>query len=147
MNDLCPGVLHHCPLLKLKLHTMTTEPHLSHLPTQVYISAIKALRHLDPSGVTLEAVSHPVRTYLKARLDTIRQIVTSLTDPETSELLEPASNAGGDEHLRGEGGTDAELADVDPDEVLGDEVAMLKWLPDPMQVSFCLNMPGARAQR
>jgi anaphase-promoting complex subunit 2 len=59
---------------------------------QVYVSAIKALRQLDPTGVTLEAVSDRVRTYLKARADTIRQIVTSLTDPETSELLEPAGS-------------------------------------------------------
>ena len=49
---------------------------------QVYVCTIKALRHLDPSGVTLEAVSERVRGYLKARSDTVRQIVTSLTDPE-----------------------------------------------------------------
>ena len=61
-----------------------------------YVSAIKALRQLDPTGVTLEAVSDRVRTYLKARSDTIRQIVTSLTDPETSELLEPSSAAEGE---------------------------------------------------
>ena len=41
---------------------------------QVYVSAIKALRQLDPTGVTLEAVSDRVRTYLKARPDTIRQV-------------------------------------------------------------------------
>ena len=61
---------------------------------QVYVSAIKALRQLDPTGVTLEAVSDRVRTYLKERPDTIRQIVTSLTDPESSELLEPAGAEG-----------------------------------------------------
>ena len=42
---------------------------------QVYVAAIKALRHLDPSGVTLETVSETVRAYLKARADTIRQVV------------------------------------------------------------------------
>jgi len=36
----------------------------------------------------LEAVSAPLRAYLKGRADTVRQIVTSLTDPEASELLE-----------------------------------------------------------
>ena len=102
---------------------------------QVYVSAIKALRHLDPTGVTLEAVSDRVRTYLKARPDTIRQIVTSLTDPETSDLLEPSTTAEGDgpEVLNDDAGVDGELHDVDPDEVKGDEAAMLNWTPDPVQ--------------
>ena len=81
----------------------------------VYVSAIKALRQLDPSGVTLESVSEPVRAYLKARSDTVRQIVTSLTDPETSDLLEPASGEDED-YLSQEGGL--EDATVDVDEVL-----------------------------
>ncbi|XP_026461235.1 anaphase-promoting complex subunit 2-like [Ctenocephalides felis] len=37
-----------------------------------YISAIKALRHLDPSGVLLETITEPVRQYLRGRDDTIR---------------------------------------------------------------------------
>ena len=109
---------------------------------QVYVSAIKALRQLDPTGVTLEAVSDRVRTYLKARADTIRQIVTSLTDPETSELLEPsadepgaaADGGGGDgSELLGDdaGGLDGEQCDLD--ELKGDEAAMLAWAPDPVQ--------------
>jgi len=85
--------------------------------------------------VTLEAVSDRVRTYLKARPDTIRQIVTSLTDPETSDLLEPSTTAEGDgpEVLNDDAGVDGELHDVDPDEVKGDEAAMLNWTPDPVQ--------------
>lgn len=103
---------------------------------QVYVSAIKALRQLDPSGVTLEAVSDSVRTYLKARPDTIRQIVTSLTDPETSELLEPSGAGGAEgepEVLKDEGGTDGEFFDVDADEMKADEATMLQWMPDPIQ--------------
>jgi hypothetical protein len=34
---------------------------------QVYVCTIRALRHVDPSGVLLEAVSEPMRAYLKAR--------------------------------------------------------------------------------
>ena len=85
---------------------------------QVYVSAIRALRQLDPSGVTLEAVSERVRAYLKARADTIRQIVTSLTDPETSELLEPASDTEGEgELLKDDAGIDCELCNIDLDEI------------------------------
>jgi anaphase-promoting complex subunit 2 len=99
---------------------------------QVYVSAIKALHQLDPTGVTLEAVSEPVRNYLKARPDTIRQIVTSLTDPETSEILEPSATAQGDaELLPDEGGAEGEQCDLD--ELKGDEAAMLQWTPDPVQ--------------
>ena len=86
---------------------------------QVYVSAIKALRQLDPSGVTLEAVSDRVRTYLKARPDTIRQIVTSLTDPETSELLEPASAAEGEPELLKDDGGGLDGDGMDFDEVKG----------------------------
>ena len=107
---------------------------------QVYVAAIKALRHLDPTGVTLEAVSDRVRTYLKARSDTIRQIVTSLTDPETSELLEPGTGEGGagtsgeGEAMKDDGGLDGDdVLDVDIDELKGDEAAMMEWTPDPVK--------------
>ena len=37
-----------------------------------YITAIKALRILDPSGVLRELVCDPVRKYLRTRDDTVR---------------------------------------------------------------------------
>ncbi|KAH9818926.1 hypothetical protein DFH28DRAFT_887898 [Melampsora americana] len=47
-----------------------------------YISLMKAMRVLDPPGVLLSCVGHPVRTYLRrVREDTIRCIVTSLVEP------------------------------------------------------------------
>jgi len=52
-----------------------------------YVSAIRALRVLDPSGVLLDAVCDPVRKYLRRREDTVRCIVTDLTDRH-SELAE-----------------------------------------------------------
>ena len=69
---------------------------------------------------------------------TVRQIVTSLTDPETSELLEPSDTAGSEggepEVLKDEGGgIDAEMCDLDLDDLKGDEAAMLEWTPDPVQ--------------
>jgi len=45
-----------------------------------YVSTIKALRTIDSAGVFLEAVGEPVRDYLSGRRDTIKCIVTMLTD-------------------------------------------------------------------
>ncbi|XP_022094921.1 anaphase-promoting complex subunit 2-like [Acanthaster planci] len=53
-----------------------------------YISSIRALRVLDPSGIILELVCQPVRKYLRTREDTVRCIVSSLTDDSNKELAE-----------------------------------------------------------
>ena len=47
---------------------------------QQYIGTIKTLLELDPSGVVLEIVSGPIKEYLRERKDTIRCVVTMLTD-------------------------------------------------------------------
>eukprot|EP00928_Gymnodinium_smaydae_P058543 TRINITY_DN4173_c1_g2_i1.p1 TRINITY_DN4173_c1_g2~~TRINITY_DN4173_c1_g2_i1.p1 ORF type:complete len:1845 (+),score=455.00 TRINITY_DN4173_c1_g2_i1:112-5646(+) len=47
---------------------------------KVYIKTIKAMRLVDPRGVLLEAVSAPIRAYLRRRKDTVRCIVTALTE-------------------------------------------------------------------
>ena len=104
---------------------------------QVYVSAIRALRRLDPSGITLEAVSESMRAYLKARPDTVRQIVTSLTDPHSSELLEPSE---ANEMVQEE----ADGVSADAEEARGDEAAMLEWTPDPLQADAC---GGASSRR
>lgn len=36
-----------------------------------YVSTIKALREVDPSGVLLEAVADPIREYLRGRKVTL----------------------------------------------------------------------------
>jgi anaphase-promoting complex subunit 2 len=48
----------------------------------VYINTIKVLRHVDPSDRLLQQVAEPVRTYLRGRPDTVRCIITNLTDQE-----------------------------------------------------------------
>lgn len=61
----------------------------------VYISTIKVLRdaNMDPSGELLQVATQPVRDYLKGRADTIRCIITSLTDEEGGgELYEELRN-------------------------------------------------------
>lgn len=56
---------------------------------EVYISTIKVLRTMDPSGELLQVVTQPVQKYLHGRTDTIRCIITSLTDEENGgELYE-----------------------------------------------------------
>jgi anaphase-promoting complex subunit 2 len=45
----------------------------------MYISVIRALRILDPSDTLLNHVTRPVRKYLRDRKDTVRTIVSSLT--------------------------------------------------------------------
>lgn len=51
-----------------------------------YISAIKALRVLDPTGYILQLVCEPVCKYLRTREDTVRSIVSNLTDDSCAEL-------------------------------------------------------------
>ena len=51
-----------------------------------YVSMIKALRLIDPSDALLNYVAVPVRLYLKNRKDTIRCIITSLTESNDSDL-------------------------------------------------------------
>ncbi|KAF6136492.1 hypothetical protein GIB67_035051 [Kingdonia uniflora] len=45
-----------------------------------YVSTIKALRIIDPTGVFLEAVGKPIREFLRGRKDTVKCVVTMLTD-------------------------------------------------------------------
>ena len=63
-----------------------------------YLHTIKALALLDPSGALLEAVSPPTRSYLRCRRDTIRCVVTLLTegDADAAEsVLEELARDGG----------------------------------------------------
>ncbi|KMZ69241.1 Anaphase-promoting complex subunit 2 [Zostera marina] len=57
-----------------------------------YISTIKALRTVDPTGVFLETVAEPVRDYLRGRKDTIKCIVTMLTDGSGGNPSGPRTN-------------------------------------------------------
>mmetsp|Transcript_16786 Transcript_16786/g.55061 ORF Transcript_16786/g.55061 Transcript_16786/m.55061 type:complete len:437 (+) Transcript_16786:656-1966(+) len=105
---------------------------------------IRALRRLDPSGLTLDAVSERVRAYLKLRPDTVKQIVTTLTDPDSSDLLEPVGGGAAAEVVQ-EAAADGDMA-PDPDESRGDEAAMLKWEPEPVTADGA-SSGGAAARR
>ncbi|XP_017147591.2 anaphase-promoting complex subunit 2-like [Drosophila miranda] len=53
-----------------------------------YVAAIKAIRHLDQSGVILEMVTAPIKDYLRKRSDTVRRVVTALTEEGPTDLSE-----------------------------------------------------------
>lgn len=53
-----------------------------------YVAAIKALKHLDSSGVLLESITEPVKEYLKIRNDTVRCVITALTEEGPTDLAE-----------------------------------------------------------
>ncbi|KAK7479008.1 hypothetical protein BaRGS_00029769, partial [Batillaria attramentaria] len=87
-----------------------------------YISAIRALRVLDPAGVILELVCQPVKKYLRSREDTVRCIVSSLTDEGSSELM--------DELIRGAPQSADETGQAD-----GDAEDWEAWEPDPVDAN------------
>ncbi|XP_078498279.1 anaphase-promoting complex subunit 2 isoform X2 [Lissotriton helveticus] len=87
----------------------------------LYISAIKALRELDPSMVILEVACEPIRKYLRTRDDTVRQIVAGLTgDTEGStDLANELSKA---DPVTLENGQDSDNEISEPED----------WVPDPV---------------
>ncbi|XP_028910133.1 anaphase-promoting complex subunit 2 isoform X1 [Ornithorhynchus anatinus] len=87
----------------------------------LYISAIKALRELDPSMVILEVACEPIRRYLRTREDTVRQIVAGLTgDAEGSgDLAHELSKA---DPVTLDNGQESDDDLSDPED----------WVPDPV---------------
>lgn len=102
--------------LKLRLlHQGVSTPDI----LTAFIAAIRALRRLDPTGVLLDTVTEPVRKYLRSRDDTVRCVVTNLTEEGSSELA--------DELVKGEALQldDAYLSDEDSND-------WETWMPDPI---------------
>ncbi|KAF5752085.1 anaphase-promoting complex subunit 2 [Tripterygium wilfordii] len=112
-----------------------------------YVSTIKALRTIDPAGVFLEAVGEPIRDYLKGRQDTIKCIVTMLTD-----------GTGGNPNASGNSG-DSLLEELNRDEEnlenvgtaddfnIDDKQAWInamQWEPDPVEAD---PLKGSRNRR
>ncbi|KAJ1696600.1 hypothetical protein LUZ63_005112 [Rhynchospora breviuscula] len=112
-----------------------------------YVSTIKALRTIDPAGVFLEAVGEPIRDYLRGRKDTIKCIVTMLTDGTggnsgssgnagdslLEELNRDAENQDGAE-FEEDGGTDEKQAWLNAE----------RWEPDPVEAD---PLKGSRNRR
>ncbi|KAL3924108.1 MAG: hypothetical protein SGILL_001251 [Bacillariaceae sp.] len=86
----------------------------------MYINVIKVFRQIDPSDRLLQGVAEPVRSYLRRRQNTVRCIITSLTDSEM----------GGDlyEELRRQDARPLEEVQVDSDD---EEEPDMDWMPPP----------------
>lgn len=87
----------------------------------VYISTIRVLREIDPSDRLLHVVAEPVRAYLRKRHNTVRCIITSLTDAEMGGELY--------EELRRQDAKPLEQTVVDSDEE--EEEPTFEWQPAP----------------
>lgn len=102
-----------------------------------YISAIKALRALDPTGLILQLVTEPVRRYLKSRDDTVRCIVTALTDEDhNSELNREMIRSSAQTNENGIDGKSGSTEMNLPSE--GEKCTALNfenWKPDPIKLS------------
>ncbi|KAL2333269.1 hypothetical protein Fmac_014482 [Flemingia macrophylla] len=112
-----------------------------------YVSTIKALRTIDPAGVFLEAVGEPIRDYLRGRRDTIKCIVTMLTDGSSGNS---SSSGNPGDSLLEELNRDEEIqenAGVDDDFNTDDRQAWInasRWQPDPVEAD---PLKGSRNQR
>lgn len=111
-----------------------------------YVSTIKALRTIDPAGIFLEAVGEPIREYLKGRKDTIKCIVTMLTDGSGGNA---SAGTAGDSLLE-ELNRDEENQEnigLDDDFNVDDKQAYLnaqRWEPDPVEAD---PIKGSRNRR
>lgn len=112
-----------------------------------YVNLIKTLRILDPTGVVLERVSEPIRSYLRYRPDTIRCIVNGMTVDgdlyaELRRIPTRRRKDAGDENtpeqateLGYRGEVDEDLISIDGDyDVNGivDVEAYENWEPEPV---------------
>ncbi|CDY30292.1 BnaC04g32030D [Brassica napus] len=110
-----------------------------------YVSTIKALRAIDPAGVFLEAVAEPIRDYLRGRKDTIKCIITMLTDGSARN----ANGSPGDsllEELMRDGETQENVG-FDDDFHTDDKQAWInasRWEPDPVEAD---PLKGSLSQR
>ena len=93
----------------------------------VYINTIKFLRHVDPSDRLLQQVAEPVRTYLRGRSDTVRCIITNLTD-QGADLYQELRQHG---PLEDTIATNSDAQNDDQDMNDEDEPPGMDWMPPP----------------
>ena len=84
---------------------------------EAYISLVKALRLLEPSGVLLHEISIPISNYLKKRADAVKCIVSGMIDDGDSELAKAMRQGG----------------PVDPEDVATEDYNDEEWLPEPLE--------------
>lgn len=96
----------------------------------MYISAVKALRLLDPSGVVMEIVLERYTKYLKGRDDTVKKIMAALLDEDRDndlaiELARGTSETDTTPPLNTAKSDNSSLAEVTR--------RYKKWVPDPRE--------------
>lgn len=97
-----------------------------------YVATIKAMRHLEKSGILLQTVTEPVKEYLrKGRQDTVRCVITSLIEESPSDLSEELARS---EAIK------AEENERNRDEMNGWE----SWNPDPIDADPEKHSPANR---
>lgn len=93
-----------------------------------YVASIKAIRHLDSSGVLLETITEPVKHYMRGRSDAVRCVVTALTEEGPADLAEELAKS--------------ETLGEAPAKQRQDELTNWEaWQPDPVDVNpskFCV---------
>ena len=100
---------------------------------QVYISIIRAFKHLDPKGVLLDRVARPIRRYLRDRDDTVKAIVGGLLSESTDDEGEPlATSEETLTELAAELTADKGLSGTDDAEL---DWADMNWVPDPVDAA------------
>lgn len=88
-----------------------------------YVAAIKAIRHLDSSGVLLETITEPVKQYMRGRSDAVRCVVTALTEEGPADLAEELAKS-------------ETLAEVPATKQRNEDLTNWEsWQPDPVDVN------------
>lgn len=97
-----------------------------------YVATIKAMRHLETSGILLQTVTEPVKEYLrKGRQDTVRCVITSLIEETPSDLSEELARS---EAIKNE------ETERNKDEMNNWET----WNPDPIDAEPDKHSPQSR---
>ncbi|XP_050527151.1 anaphase-promoting complex subunit 2 isoform X2 [Daktulosphaira vitifoliae] len=111
-----------CEKLQSALHNRLLHPAVNTIDIlTAYTSAIKVLRKIDPSGALLQEVTQPIRVYLRSREDTVRCVMTTLTEEGhylTDELVRSENTLDDDDGYEEENMTD-----------------WANWMPDPVDAN------------
>lgn len=100
------------------LHTGVSTPDI----LTAYVATIRSMRVLDPSGLLLGVITQPIHKYLRSRDDTVRCVVSSLTEEGPSDLA--------DELIKGEA---LQIDENTPSD--DDEGNWTSWVPDPVNAN------------
>ncbi|CAH2019473.1 unnamed protein product [Acanthoscelides obtectus] len=96
-----------------------------------YVAAIRSLKVLDSTGLLLETVTQPVHQYLRSREDTVRCVVSSLTEEGPNDLAYELVNG--------------EAVRIDENTPTDDDDENWEcWIPDPIDSApsrfFCFKL-------